>query len=132
MKVEQYAFHNEDGGAGQFRAGKGVVLDYRVVADEVFLTYAASRTISRPWSLHAGQEGSNNYAQILRADGSIERHHMCTTVRAAKGEVIRLVSATGGGVGDPHKRDRALVELDVKNGYITSEQAAEHYGFRID
>jgi N-methylhydantoinase B len=129
LQIEQYAFHNEDGGAGQFRAGKGSILDYRVVAEEVFLTYAASRTISRPWAQAGGQEGSNNYAQILRSDGSVERHHMCTAVRVAKGETIRLVTATGGGVGDPHLRDRTLVARDVKNGYITSEQAAEHYGF---
>jgi len=130
LQVDQYAFHNEDGGAGKFRAGKGVVLDYRVMADEAFLTYAASRTISRPWSLSGGQEGSNNYAQILRVDGSIERHHMCTAVRAVKGEVFRLVSATGGGVGDPRERERSLVAQDIKNGYITSEQAARDYGYK--
>jgi len=129
LQIDQYAFHTEDGGAGEFRAGKGCVLDYRVMGDEAFITYAASRTQSRPWALEGGEEGSNNFLQILRNDGSVERHHMCTAVRAVKGETFRLTTATGGGYGDPHRRDRGRVAMDLKNGYITPQQAADVYGF---
>lgn len=129
VKVLQYALHNEDGGAGEYRAGKGVVLDYCVLGEEAFITYAATRTESRPWAQKGGQEGSHNYLQILREDGSIERHHMCTAVRAKKGEVFRLTTATGGGYGDPRRRDRQKVLQDLKNGYITREQAERDYGF---
>lgn len=130
LQVEQYAFHNADGGAGQFRGGKGVVLDYRVTAEAAFLTYAGTRTQSRPWALSGGQEGSNNYAEILRRDGRAERHDMCTTVRVEKGEVIRLHTATGGGVGDPKLRPREQIEADLRNGYITPEQARRDYGYQ--
>jgi len=129
LQVDQYALHQEDGGAGEFRAGKGVVLDYRVLGDEARITYAASRTESRPWGLRGGLPGSHNYLQILRQDGSVERHHMCTALPAAKGEVLRLVTATGGGFGDPLKRPRERVRQDLKNGYITPEQAARDYGY---
>jgi N-methylhydantoinase B len=129
LQVEQYALHNEDGGAGEFRAGKGVVLDYRVLGDEARITYAASRTESRPWGLRGGQEGSNNYLQILRGDGSVETHHMCTGIAARRDEIFRLVTATGGGFGDPRSRERSRVESDLKNGYITPEQAERDYGF---
>lgn len=129
MQVDQYALHQEDGGAGEFRAGKGVVLDYRVLADEARITYAASRTESRPWGLRGGKEGSHNYLQILHEDETAERHHMCTGVLARRGDVFRLTTATGGGFGDPRKRDRARVARDLKNGYITPEQAARDYGY---
>jgi len=129
LQVEQYALHDEDGGAGEFRAGKGVVLDYRVLAEEARITYAASRTESRPWALRGGKEGSNNYLQILRGDGSIERHHMVTGMPARKGEIFRLVTATGGGCGDPLKRPREQVARDIKNGYVTDEQARRDYGY---
>lgn len=129
MQVEQYALHQEDGGAGEFRGGKGVVLDYRVLADEARITYAASRTESRPWGLRGGNEGSHNYLQILRDDDTAERHHMCTGVLARRGDVLRLTTATGGGFGDPRRRDRARVARDLKNGYITPEQAARDYGY---
>ena len=128
LQVEQYAFNMEGGGAGEYRGGRGVVLDYRVTSEEAFLTYAASRTESRPWGLAGGAEGSTNYALILRADGQVDRYGMCTTVPAKKGEVIRLTTANGGGYGDPAARDRSAVEQDVLNGYVTPEQAQAEYG----
>ncbi|WP_417452101.1 hydantoinase B/oxoprolinase family protein [Kordiimonas sp.] len=129
IQVEQYAFHDEDGGAGEYRGGKGVVLDYKVTSDEAYLTYAASRTVSTPWGMNGGLPGSNNYAQILRLDGSVERHHMCTTVPARKGEVIRLITGTGGGYGDPAARPVDKLKSDILNGYVTLEQAVRDYGF---
>ena len=129
LQVEQYAFHDEAGGEGQYRGGKGVVLDYRVVSPEVFLTYAASRTEARPWPIEEGLEGSTNYAKVLRKSGEEERYSMCTMVRAEQGDCIRLVSATGGGYGDPGQRKRADIEQDIKNGYLTRERAAEVFGF---
>ncbi|MGL4236962.1 hydantoinase B/oxoprolinase family protein, partial [Tabrizicola sp.] len=131
IEVDQYAFHNADGGAGEFRGGKGVVLDYRVTADEAFLTYAATRSSVRPWAMAGGQEGSTNYAEIHRHDGSVDRHTMCTTVPAKRDEVIRIYTATGGGFGDPLKRDRAALLQDVRNGFVTPEQAEKHYGLMI-
>lgn len=130
LKVEQYAFHNDDGGAGEFRGGKGLVLDYRVTSDEAFLTYATSRSERPPWAMRGGQTGSLNNAKVLRQDGTVETYDMCTRVRVAKGELIRLTTATGGGSGDPKKRPRERIEQDIKNGFVTLEQAARDYGFR--
>lgn len=128
IEVDQYAFHNEDGGAGEFRGGKGVVLDYRVTTDEAYLTYAATRSAVRPWAMNGGQEGSTNYAEIHRLDGGVDRYTMCTTVPAKRDEVIRIYTATGGGVGDPRKRDRSALLADIRNGFVTEKQAAEYYG----
>ena len=81
-----------------------------------------------PGGCQAVREGSTNYAQILRNDGRVERFGMCTTVRAEKGEVIRLTTANGGGYGDPGERERDAIERDLLNGYITPQQAHEEYG----
>ena len=128
MRVERYGFHDEPGGEGRYRGGKGVVLEYRVTSPEVFLTYAASRTEARPWAVDGGRPGSTNYAQLERASGAVETYAMCTMVRVARGELIRLVSATGGGYGDPAQRSAEAVVRDVGNGYVTREQAVAAYG----
>ena len=128
FEIDQYAFHQEDGGAGEFRGGKGVVLDYRVTAEEAQLTYSATRTVSRPWGAANGRDGSCNRAQILRNDGSVETYSMVTGAKAVKGEVFRLISGTGGGYGDPSKRDRAKLLRDVRDGFVTPEQARRDYG----
>lgn len=129
FEIDQYALHDEDGGAGEFRGGKGVVLDYRVTSPEAFLTYSATRTSSRPWAMAGGCEGSLNRAEVIRNDGSVETYSMITGLRAQRGEIFRLVSATGGGYGDPRRRDRAKVESDLRDGYITPQQAQELYAF---
>lgn len=130
FEIDQYAFHQEDGGAGQHRGGKGVVLDYRVTAEEARLTYSATRTRSRPWAMAGGQEGSHNRAEIIRSDGRIETYSMVTGVVARKGETIRVVTGTGGGYGDPRLRDRERLRRDLRDGFVTPEQAARLYGWK--
>lgn len=129
LEIDCYAFHDENGGAGMYRGGKGVVIDYRIATEEVFLTFSATRTRSRPWGLAGGHEGSTNRAEIIRKDGTVETYSMVTGARARRGETIRLVTATGGGHGDPAKRDRAKLLADLRNGYVTPEQARRDYGF---
>jgi len=128
FEIDQYAFHQEDGGAGEFRGGKGLVLDYRVTADIAQLTYSATRTKSRPWGMASGHEGSCNRAEILRNDGSVETYSMVTAVKAVRGETFRLVSGTGGGYGDPRLRDHASLLRDIRDGFVTPEQASRDYG----
>ena len=45
-----------------------------------------------------------------------------------RGDVARLVTATGGGYGDPHRRTVEAVQADVRGGYVTLEQAERDYG----
>lgn len=129
IRVDQYAFHNDDGGAGEFRGGKGVVLDYRVLSDSADLTIIFGRYATPPWGLAGGKAGSGNYSVIVRPDGATGPFGAAARLRVSKGEVARLVTGTGGGYGDPKKRSRARVAEDLKNGYITPEQARRDYGY---
>jgi N-methylhydantoinase B len=131
VRVGQYAFHTDDGGAGEHRGGKGVVLDYEMLCDDARLTASFGRHKFRPWGLRGAQEGSANYHQVLRADGSVETHGKVARTPVAKGETIRLVTASGGGYGDPRDRRPERVLWDIENGYITAEQAVRHYGLNL-
>ena len=46
-------------------------------------------------------------------------------------DVIRIHTANGAGYGDPKKRDRKSIEADIKNEYITVEQAKKYYNFDV-
>ena len=132
IMVDQYALHDEDGGAGKFRGGKGVILDYRVTGEEAFVTATFNRHKLPPWGMNGGLEGSPNYVEIRRVDGSVETYgHTPEGVRLAKGDVVRLTTATGGGSGEPRDRAREKVLDDLKNGYITPDQAMRHYGVEL-
>ena len=53
------------------------------------------------------------------------------TREAPTGTIVRLAQTGGSGYGDPMNRDPARVLDDVRNGYISAEQAAERYGVVI-
>ncbi len=130
--VDQYEFHTEDGGAGEFRGGKGVILDYRIVSDEAYLTGTFGRHRFKPWGMNGGQAGSNNYILVMRKEGSREQPvGKVARRRLERGDVARLVTGTGGGFGDPRRRPREKVLADVHDGYITSEQARRDYGIEL-
>ena len=49
-----------------------------------------------------------------------------------RNDVVRMVTATGGGYGNPFRRPPEKVAMDVKNEYITADQAREDYGVLVD
>jgi N-methylhydantoinase B len=128
LYVEQHRLNDEPGGEGEHRGGKGIVLDYLVRSDGCFFTCAYTRNKHKPWSLHGGREGSPNYVEVIRADGSVEAHAVVTALTVNEGDVIRLHTANGGGYGDPKKRPRELVLADLRDGYISAEIARTVYG----
>jgi len=67
---------------------------------------------------------------VLRTDGTRSRLSFATNVELNKDDVIRIVTGNGGGFGPPEKRDPAAIRRDIRNGYITREQAAAVYGWR--
>ena len=129
VTVAQMALNDEDGGAGQFRGGKGIVLDYVIRNDDSFLTCAFTRSNVAPWALKDGQPGTFNRIEVIRADGSSQRHSMVTELPTNTGDTIRVITANGGGYGNPKLRDREAIENDIKNGYVSLEYAKSTYNY---
>jgi N-methylhydantoinase B len=128
LYVEQLALNEEAGGEGEFRGGKGIVLDYRVRSNDCFFTCAYTRNKHKPWALEGGNEGSPNYVEVIRADGSVEPYAVVTALRVDEDDVIRIHTANGGGYGEPRRRRRELVIDDLRNAYVTKEIARSVYG----
>jgi N-methylhydantoinase B len=132
VTVDYLSFHDEEGGAGLHRGGKGVRIDYRMRSDNAWLTVAYTRSKVLPWPLKGGYEGSRNHVEIVRSNGSVEDYSVVSGLTVNRGEVIRVLTATGAGWGDPMRRDLELVKQDIKNGYVTVEQAEKYYGVVFD
>ena len=129
--VDRVSLNDDPGGEGQFRGGKGIKVDYRVRSDGSFLTVSYSRAKHAPWPLDGGIEGSTNYVEIFRRDGTTEKHAVVTALTVNEGDVIRVVSGNGAGYGSPTKRSVAALEDDLKNDYLTDARAAEVYGQKV-
>jgi N-methylhydantoinase B len=91
----------------------------------VVLSGSAGRMQFAPAGLFGGRPGS--FGRILVNDVPIApTSSPDVTFRA--GDAVRLLLPGGGGYGDPRERDRALVEADLRHGYITPEAARREYG----
>lgn len=126
--VDKMALNEAPGGEGEFNGGRGLVLEYRIRTKNGFLTAGFTRSKIKPWSLDGGLEGSGNYFELLKADGSHETHSFASGLDVTTDDVIRITTSSGAGFGDPKKRDRNAIERDIKNGLISVERAAEIHG----
>jgi N-methylhydantoinase B len=129
LYVDRMELNTEPGGEGRFAGGRGIVMDYRIRGDNGFLTAGYTRSKFPPWALDGGREGSPNYVRYMGKDGTDQRYAFVSGLTTHTGDVIRVVTGTGGGLGDPKLRDRALVAEDIRNGLITPERAREVYGY---
>jgi N-methylhydantoinase B len=127
---EQYEIQPDTGGAGKFRGGNGFVRAFRVLADAAKITTCADRHVSRPPGALGGQAGTRaRYILDLGSDRERSISSKTPYIALEKGTLVWLQSAGGGGLGNPKERDRNLVIMDLKNGYITRKTAREVYSF---
>ena len=127
--VDRMELNTAPGGEGEFTGGRGLRLEYRVRTDNGFLTAGYTRSEVKPWSLEDGNEGSGNFVEVIRKDGSEERYSFVSGLTVNKDDVIRVITSCGGGYGDPSKRSPERIAADLKDGLLTREQAREVYGY---
>lgn len=127
--VDEYSLRCDGAGAGEYIGGSGVVRSYRALSDDQKLSVIFGRHQFSPWGMNGGDEGSSSYVNIISADGKVVGP-LGVTARYPlnKGDVAQLVTASGGGIGNPLKRPAEKVANDVKNGYISLQQANEKFG----
>ena len=128
LYVDKMALNTEPGGEGQFTGGRGLVLEYRIRTETGFLTAGYTRSKVKPWALNDGVEGSGNYVEVIKGDETV-RYAFVSGLDLTTDDVVRVVTSSGAGFGDPKKRDPQAVAMDVKNGFVTPEAAAELYGY---
>lgn len=130
--IERYAFHDEPGGYGEFRGGKGVVLEYRIESETALLSCAFGRHRYPPWGVAGGRDGSLNYVKVIRRDGAEETYGKASRVPLRRGDLVRLVTATGAGWGEPRRRAPERVRADLADGFVTPDEARAVYGLSGD
>jgi N-methylhydantoinase B len=131
--VERYELNvAARGGAGRRRGGFGVIREYRLRGGVDTSGYGSiGGAERRPWGLAGGQEGTTNYLEYVR-DGTAERRGRIAHVPLDDGQLVRSVTGTGGGFGDPRDREPERVRDDVRDGYVTLQVAHEVYAVALD
>ena len=139
--VEEFRLVDDSGGAGTFRGGLALTKTVRATTAPMTFSYMSDRQKLSPWGLHGGLPGAK--AELLIAlDGSAAwltvtqafnktSPSKFANVPVRPGDRIRIVSPAGGGWGPPEHRDPARVLEDVREGYVSAEQARAVYGVMV-
>src|SRR3546814_17835480 len=100
LQITKYGFHDEDGGGGQYRGGKGIELSFEITSDVAFLMFMASSTRTRPWALHSGMDGPFTLAALLTNVGTTNTIPTSPGVLVHRCGVFRVYTGIGEGYGD--------------------------------
>ncbi|MGC8618606.1 MAG: hydantoinase B/oxoprolinase family protein [Thermoplasmata archaeon] len=131
IMVERYSLNTEGKhGAGKFRGGFGVVRNYRMMNSKNFVTIQVGRHDFPPWGINGGHNGSGNRVVIYQKGRSREIRRLSAEL-LSKGDLVSIMTSSGGGFGDPLERDPELVLTDVRDGLISADIAKEEYGVVI-
>jgi len=120
IRFQEYGLVPDTGGRGRTRGGLGLARAFRLDAESGSFAANLERFKVRPYGLAGGAPGTAGRLTVTRADGGVEElPSKVAGLAVAKGDVIRLQTAGGGGYGDPEARCEAAKASDRENGYTT-------------
>jgi N-methylhydantoinase B len=133
IRIERHELHRQEYGPGKYRGGLGVIREYRILTDHVFMQLVNERTVRPSQGLFGGRDGG--ITRVYTRLGS-DREEVLTDRVAFygplhKGDVVRGCVAGGAGYGDPLERDPERVRDEVLNEILTPEKAKDFYGVII-
>ena len=134
LHVEWCKQATDSGGPGRTRGGLGTRRALQLLRGSAKYSLLADGAIVPPFGILGGEAGAPvaSYSRLdteliaFPTPGKVGGHPM------VENEAIVLQSAGGGGYGDPLLRDPEAVLEDVREGYVSAQQALEAYGVVID
>jgi N-methylhydantoinase B len=133
IHVRRYCLAPDSGGAGKYRGGLGLVMEFEVFTPGTTVTARnRDRTHFASWGVLGGGAGST--AIFTRNPDRPDAEALGNTdvVACKPGDRIRLVGAGAGGFGDPLTREPHRVLIDILSGYVSLDAARRLYGVVID
>jgi N-methylhydantoinase B len=103
------------------------VKEFEALVDGVTTTHRGERHYFAAGGSQGGLAGAKAYSVLKRTDGSEEVIPSKLVTTMNKGDRLLVMTAGGGGYGDPQSRDRDAVRQDVKDGKVSKEAARERY-----
>jgi N-methylhydantoinase B len=127
LRMESYGIVDDSGGPGRYRGGLGVHRAWTVVGNSCQATVCFERTLSPPFGVCGGLAAPPARVSLRHPDGSETSLRSKQSFLAAPGSTISVIAPGGGGYGAPAERDRTALELDLLEGYVSSETARNAY-----
>jgi N-methylhydantoinase B len=129
LRILYYGVRPSSGGAGRWRGGAGLMLTLEATAPRCQVRLRGmDRFRFAPWGVAGGQPGERS--RIILNIGREDEQELGKTevVELEPGTTFTVMTAGGGGYGNPFERDPGAVLRDVELGMVTVESARDDYG----
>jgi N-methylhydantoinase B len=128
VRVERYEIVSDSGGAGRYRGGCGVNRELRMLTGSTTLTVRSARQRFAAQGKEGGHAGSTG-AFLVNPTGVNDAKLRSTfsEMRLNQGDLLRIVTPGGGGIGNPVERAPEDVATDVREGKVTEAAARTVY-----
>ncbi len=132
IRMRRYGLVPDSGGAGRYRGGSAVEMEFQVFAPQSVVTARnRDRCVFTAWGLVGGQAGAPSRF-VKNPDGAAPVELGSTdVVTCDPGDILRVVGPGGGGYGNPLDRPVSEVLTDVRCGFVSIAGARSAYGVEI-
>ena len=130
LRVEEYSFVEDSGGAGKYRGGMGLRRVLMPVDHECVFNGAGERFRYQPWGLFGGLAGVSGRFTIWDADGERRLDDKPNEVKVVPGTRITVETPGAGGYGAPSERAAEALQIDQKSGKYSAAFIEQHYSTR--
>lgn len=131
VRVHHYGLRTDSGGAGKWRGGAGLELEFEVLRAGSLLARGLERMTFRPWGFSGGQPGARTELVINPGRDDETRPKLVDVIPLLPGDRVVLRTSGAGGYGDPFQRDVFMVTSDIQQGLISVRSARDDYGVAV-
>lgn len=130
--VETYGLRPDSGGPGKWRGGTGLIMTVLIrKPGTAVLGRGLERFVFRPWGVAGGGPGAACRVILNMGEPGERDLGKLDMYEAEVGDRVTILTAGGGGFGDPFERDPAAVARDVRAGFVSEAAARRDYGVAI-
>jgi N-methylhydantoinase B len=133
--VERCELREDSGGAGRHRGGLGMRREIRLNGKHGVLSVLSDRNLFSPYGVEGGFAGAPNRFAVMRDGRSLTLSPnvgKVTGFALNEGDRVVVLTAGGGGYGEPLDRDPGNVLHDVRAGYVSTAAARNIYGVVLE
>ncbi|WP_208288411.1 hydantoinase B/oxoprolinase family protein [Halobacterium sp. R2-5] len=132
LRVRQYAYRPDSGGAGEHRGGLGLRRDIQVRDHVARFSLLADRQQHAPYGIAGGEEGTRGAAYVYDADeygddDAGERLPQKSVHDLDPGTVVSVRTPGAGGFGNPADRDVEAIVRDLELEKVTEAYVREFH-----
>ncbi|MCZ8143128.1 MAG: hydantoinase B/oxoprolinase family protein [Acetobacteraceae bacterium] len=131
VRIHTLSLIQDSSGPGRFRGGCGMRKDIEMLTDGATVVLLGDRHRTAPWGVFGGGEGTKARTVLIRGGQEADLGSK-EVARLQRGDIVSFRLAGAGGYGDPALRERAALIEDLKEGFLSREGIARHYGVMLD